>query len=216
MDKLDEIITFCLDHGICAVAVRANLARPSQIRKLKNAGLYILCYTVTKDADYAKKLLDSGVDTICTDEVTPSQLAKSENSFGKVPFSVYYNSGIAISEEQYSARIADGTLDGILQTFDSGNTEFRDQTVWPNDGKKTLVPNLFHAKDRTFVGWKLRIGLDGKRLWYCNDHCYHTAGDLRGDTDLKEVIFPDEAALPVWTFKKNTRLIMVAVWKSVS
>lgn len=44
--RLDEFLTFCLDREICAIALRANLAKREYIDKIHNAGLYVMTYTV--------------------------------------------------------------------------------------------------------------------------------------------------------------------------
>lgn len=213
VDCLDKIITFCLDHGICGVALRANLAKPAYVRKIKNAGLYILCYTVKKDAGYALKLLESGADTICTDYITPEQLAGSRNDFGKFPFYVYYNSGSPDVQEGYSELLAENRLKGVLKTLASGNREFRDKLRWINDGNRALTKNYFSLEGKKFAGWKLRIQVEEKWFWYCGDHCYHAYLDLERNPDLQCFLFQDESVLPVWTFRKKAKLIMVAVWE---
>ena len=70
IDKLDSILTYCLDHGICSVAMRTNFVTKENVRKVHDAGLYAFCYTVSDDAVYANYLLQLGVDMICTDFVT--------------------------------------------------------------------------------------------------------------------------------------------------
>ena len=47
---------------------------PEYINALRNAGIYVLAFTVTDDAEQAQHLLDMGVNTICTDYVAPSDL----------------------------------------------------------------------------------------------------------------------------------------------
>lgn len=70
IDKLDSILTYCLDHGICSVAMRTNFVTKENVRKVHDAGLYAFCYTVSDDAVYANYLFQLGVDMICTDFVT--------------------------------------------------------------------------------------------------------------------------------------------------
>ena len=47
---------------------------PEYIDALRNAGIYILAFTVQDDAEQAQHLLDMGVNSICTDYVAPSDL----------------------------------------------------------------------------------------------------------------------------------------------
>ena len=92
IDKLDAILTYCLDHGICSVAMRTNFVTKENVRKVHDAGLYAFCYTVSADAVYANYLFQLGVDMICTDFVTEKALEATKETFGRYPFRVWYNS----------------------------------------------------------------------------------------------------------------------------
>lgn len=87
IDKLDSILTYCLDHGICSVAMRTNFVTKENVRKVHDAGLYAFCYTVSDDAVYANYLLQLGVDMICTDFVTEKALEATEGNIWQI--SVY-------------------------------------------------------------------------------------------------------------------------------
>ena len=213
ISNLDEIITFCVDHGICVLAMRDNLAKPSFVNKIKNAGLYVMCYTVNSDISVALKLLESGVDTLCTDFITPVQIEEGKNKFGRVPFFVYYNSGSTETMETYTDLIESNVLKGIVATTPKGALEFKDQVKWKNTGKKKLISNRFSVPGKQFAGWKLRVRIDEKQLWYCTDHCYHTGGDITEESTVRPYLFGDGEILPVWTVKENMKLVMVAVWE---
>lgn len=207
--RLDEFLTFCLDKGICAIALRANLAKREYIDKIHNAGLYVMTYTVQRDADYAKHLLDSGIDTICTDFITEELLDEAEG-FGYFPFYVWYNSDRADAENHYST----DARDQFIQTK-KGNLEYKDKTVWENDGSGTLRKCEFSVPGKHFVGWKLRVTLDGNTFWYCKDGLYHIKKDFDETKDVVPYIFADEAVIPVWKVKRNMKLVMVAVWENL-
>lgn len=207
--RLDEFLTFCLDKGICAIALRANLAKREYIDKIHNAGLYVMTYTVQRDADYAKHLLDSGIDTICTDFITEELLDEAEG-FGYFPFYVWYNSDRADVENHYS----EDARDQFIQTK-KGNLEYKDKTVWENDGSGTLRKCEFSVQGKHFVGWKLRVTLDGNTFWYCKDGLYHIKKDFDETKDVVPYIFADEAVIPVWKVKRNMKLVMVAVWEDL-
>lgn len=207
--RLDEFLTFCLDKGICAIALRANLAKREYIDKIHNAGLYVMTYTVQRDADYAKHLLDSGIDTICTDFVTEELLDEAEG-FGYFPFYVWYNSDRADVENHYS----EDARDQFIQTK-KGNLEYKDKTVWENDGSGTLRKCEFSVPGKHFVGWKLRVTLDGNTFWYCKDGLYHIKKDFDETKDVVPYIFADEAVIPVWKVKRNMKLVMIAVWEDL-
>lgn len=206
---LDNIITYCLDHGICAVALRFNLAKPEFVRKIRNAGLYILCYTVNKDLTLAKNLLDSGVSTLCTDYITEDSLKHQKKGFGHYEFYVYYNSGNKEAVSAYK-KLHHGST---METVKSGALEYKDQKKWKNDGTRALRKCEFELQGKRFIGWHLRVTIDGKPLWYCKDHCYHTKGDFQPGTNVEPYLFEDEAVLPKLTLKEDIKLIMVAVWE---
>jgi glycerophosphoryl diester phosphodiesterase len=200
-DKVDEIIDYALDNGICALALRMNLAKPAIVQKIKKAGLYTLAYTVNQDLDVAHKLLESGVDTLCTDFITPSMLAEPSASFGKYPFYVYYHSGSPEAESSYPG----------AERLKSGNYEYKDMEIWKNDGKRSLKKCQFRVEGKQFAGWNMRVKVENTMFWYGTDHMYHSKGDSN-----KEVTFEtlsDEQKLPILTVKKRMRLVMVATWK---
>ena len=69
-----EKLPILIDEGICAAAIHVKKVCPEYINALRNAGIYVLAFTVTDDAEQAQHLLDMGVNTICTDYVAPSDL----------------------------------------------------------------------------------------------------------------------------------------------
>lgn len=79
LEKFDEVIAFCVEHKICAVALKQKFATPENIRKARDAGLAVLAYTVD-DLQKAKKLLADGANTICTNfiHIFISQKASSK------------------------------------------------------------------------------------------------------------------------------------------
>lgn len=72
--NLYEKIPFLIDEGISAAAIPARLACPEYVGALRNAGIYVLAYTVKDDREQAKRLLGMGVNTVCTDYVTPADI----------------------------------------------------------------------------------------------------------------------------------------------
>ena len=56
---LDSVITYCLDHGICVLALRMNLAKPEYVRKIRNAGLYVMIgYEDTEAFQFISSLIE--------------------------------------------------------------------------------------------------------------------------------------------------------------
>lgn len=212
MDLLDEAIEYSLDHGICALALRWSLATPSVIEKVKAAGLYILTYTVSKDAPLADALLRSGVDTVCTDYITPGALKHASGAVGLNSFLVYYHSGATEAHESYSTAVAKGKLQGSLHTVKSGALEFRDNRQWANTGDERLYPHQYSLDGQDFIGWWMRINIDGNHQWYCADGTFRTKNVTRTTPPTERYMFHDKEKLPPINTVKGAKIVMVAVW----
>lgn len=215
MDRLDETVDYCLDAGICAVALRWNLATDAIVRKIKNAGLHILAYTVARDGAIADALLASGIDTVCSDHVTPGLLEKSKGRYGQYPFFVYYHSGTSNASETYSWAARSRMIRGKVRRVPSGALEFRDSRLWVNDGSETLARNRFRLRGKRFAGWHMRISIDGEHHWYCADGTFRTKEVMRARPRIKRFLLSDQQALPTVKTTKGAKLVMVAVWKPV-
>lgn len=127
---------------------------------------------------------------------------------GRFSFYVWYNSNHTEAQSRYSLE-----AEKYMERTPNGNLEYKDADVWSNTGKEKLRACRFIVPGEYFVGWKLRIKLDGKDYWYGTDHLFHTKKDFSSSGKLKPYIFQDEERMPVWTVKKKMKLVMVAVWK---
>jgi len=206
---LDDIITYSLDHGICALAVRFNLAKAEYIQKIKNAGLYVMCYTVNHDLMISRTLLNHGVDTLCTDYITGEDLDAQKEGFAHYPFRISYHSGHAQAESCY-----EGLIEGEeLEQEKDGAFLYRDPEVWVNDGKRKLRKCQFAVEGKHFAGWNMKVCADGKYFWYCKDSLYHGKGDFAPGTVVEPYLFRDEEQIPPWNLGENMEFIMVAVWE---
>lgn len=215
IDKLDSILTYCLDHGICSVAMRTNFVTKENVRKVHDAGLYAFCYTVSDDAVYANYLFQLGVDMICTDFVTEKALEATKETFGRYPFMVWYNSNHKEAVSHYPETV-DGTGNvGTLTRLKSGNLEYRDKTIWEHTGDQTLRTCGYEVPGKRFAGWKLRISIEGKNLWYSTDGLFHAAKDYTVRKSIQACIFKDGDVLPDFDVRKNMKVIMVAVWENL-
>lgn len=70
LDKMDGMISFALENGVCAIALRKDLAQSKQVAMIRESGIYVLAYTINDDVELAVELLNRGVSTICTDGVS--------------------------------------------------------------------------------------------------------------------------------------------------
>lgn len=211
IQKLDELITYSLDQGICVLAMRTNLAKPEFVRKIRNAGLYVMCYTVNSDLEVANTLLNNGVNTLCTDFITNASLKSNKACMGRHPFYIYYNAGTPLAQSSY---VVEGK-DKIKKT-PSGILEYQDRKIWKNDASRALKPNKFAVDNMCFVGWHMRIKIDNKQFWYCKDKCYHARADFTPGTDVEPYLFEDEAMIPEWVVKKKMKCVMVAIWEEIN
>lgn len=67
---MDLMIAFALETGVCAIALRKDLATPEHVAMIRAAGLYVMIYTISEDAALAREWLERGANTICTDRLT--------------------------------------------------------------------------------------------------------------------------------------------------
>lgn len=75
--KMDGMISFALENGVCAIALRKDLAQQKEVEMIRKAGIYILAYTINDDIELAVRLLNRGVSTICTDGVTLQDISEA-------------------------------------------------------------------------------------------------------------------------------------------
>lgn len=215
IDKLDAILTYCLDHGICSVAMRTNFVTKENVRKVHDAGLYAFCYTVSDDAVYANYLFQLGVDMICTDFVTEKALEATKETFGRYPFMVWYNSNHKEAVSHYPETSDGDENAGTLTRLKSGNLEYRDKTIWEHTEGQTLRACGYEVPGKRFAGWKLRISIEGKNLWYSTDGLFHAAKDYTVRKSIQACIFRDGDVLPDFDVRKNMKVIMAAVWENL-
>lgn len=213
MDLLDAAITYSLDTGICALALRWNLATQQVIERVKAAGLFILTYTVVKEAAVADALIRSGVDTVCTDYVTPELLKQAAGQMGQNQFQIYYHSGVPEATESYSAAAARGAIRGSLYEVKSGALEFRDARLWANTGNEHLHPQSFAWEGKRFAGWWMRLSIDGSPKWYCTDGTFRTKKEMRTTPPANRYLFHDQEVLPAIQTLPNAKVVMVATWE---
>ena len=202
--KLDDIINYCLDNGICALALRMQFAKPEFLEKIKNAGLYSLCYTLNDDIVVAQRLLDTGANTICTDYITKKDLEENKERIGHHPFYIYYHGSREDTKSNYPT----------INKTKRGMYEYRDAGIVNNDGEYTLVKNQYYLPGYKFVGWRMRINIEGEELWYTKNRGFCNSKEIKKRI-ATPYLFQDEEKIGQWNVKKNMRVVMVATWKKV-
>lgn len=186
IDKIDSIIAYCLDNGICSVSLRAAEATPDTIQKIKNAGLSVLGYTIKSDAAYAATVLDFGVDSICSDFLTEKDIAECSARLGSYPFRLECTADAEIS------------LPDRIE----------------NDGSFEIPEGLPAGGEGDFAGWRFHVVRDDKELWYCNDGLYRL--DVLNDKRavIKKIkIFRPGDRLPVFLVKEDDTVYMAPYYK---
>lgn len=73
LKNIDKVIKTCKDNGIVSVAIQESYLTDELLKKFKENGLCVLIHTVD-DKEVAQKWIDKGVDTICTNFLTPSDI----------------------------------------------------------------------------------------------------------------------------------------------
>lgn len=198
---LDDTIQFCLDNGICAIAIRAAEASHENIRKLKFAGLHILAFTVNKDLTYARTVLENGADTICTNFISEDEIR---------------NHWITMKEQPYYIGIPAASVRGEIPTADDMAEDDRVYYEVSNTSPNTSVPELSEPvseKEGPFRGWALRRTLDGATHWYCEDGFFRKVTKLKPGTVRDMKIFASGDELPVFEVKEREKLRLVPKWE---
>lgn len=65
LENINDILQFCVDNNIESMAVNYKYMSEDIVKKIKDKGLKILCYTID-DKELAQQMLDMGADTICS------------------------------------------------------------------------------------------------------------------------------------------------------
>lgn len=189
IDKLDEIIGFCLDNGFCSLSIRAAEATPEIIQKIKNAGLYVLAYTIRKDLVFACTMLDYGADTICSDCITEAELDGCSERLGHYPYHL-----------------------ACLCEAEGDSQEVRLPDEIENNGSFEAPEWNFEAPDEGFAGWRAFVERDGKkRFWYCGDGLYR-GDNQQGPAEAGKAakVFRPGDRLPAFLVRKDDTVYLTA------
>lgn len=205
--QLDRVINFCLNNGICALAIRASEASEETVKKVKAAGLNILAFTINSDLTYARTLLERGVDTICTNFITEEairehrEIMKEQPYYLRIPRSMVKD----LSDPNLSYEEAEGAPKYIYMKV----TNLRPNSCLPDLKEPAPRPG------KRFMGWAIRRPFDGANPWYCVDNTFRTAPKVVPGTDQDRKFFETGDELPVLQVKTNERLQLIARWEAV-
>ena len=202
-DLLEKAIQICLEYGICSIAIRSTEISKEVIEKCKFAGLYILAFPVNKNMTFAKTLLENGVDTICTNNITEEQVREHNDIMEQRP----YYLGIPKSAVKDLSEL-DHQFDIAME--ENGYVYIEVSNSVPN----TCVPDLIDPKsdhDGLFQGWALYRTLEGAK-WYCKDEVFRSAARIRMKRDQYQILFSSGDELPVLQVKEHEKLMLIANW----
>lgn len=65
LEYIDDVLSFCSDNNFLSVAVNYKYMSEEVVKKIKENGLKILCYTID-DKNIAQDMIHMGADTICS------------------------------------------------------------------------------------------------------------------------------------------------------
>lgn len=206
IQRLDEIIPFCVQNGISSIAIKKKYTNAERVKKIKDAGLALLSYTVN-DIEEAKALFALGVDTVCTDSLAPDSIYSADR------LTLVYNSTAGASEN-LSELLEKNILHGNLKKVKSGSYEY-DETISVVKGNKYGVMACCFAKSgKEFVGWNLRCRAKKDDEWefYCTDGNWHTKSTIEEDDSLEKLMVLDREKVDFAALMKYNKIILEAVW----
>lgn len=205
MERLDEYIQFCIDHKICAIAIKKKFADIENIKRIKEAGLALLVFTVN-DLSEARIFWDRGADTICTDFLTPKQL------YNRTDFQLIYNS-TPNAKQQIEVLMKKNILKGILKKTAKGSWEYSENVKFQTEGSYPLMACCYEKKGYVFHGWYMRYkNGQGEWAWYCQDGKWRTKSQYTHE-GYSRYLFSDMQEIDMKLFPVVNKVILEAAWK---
>ncbi|MBQ6359804.1 MAG: hypothetical protein IJJ25_01460 [Lachnospiraceae bacterium] len=207
-DKTDHFIAFCREHGICAMALKGKFADEERVRKIKDAGLELLVFTIDSPSR-CREYLRRGASTICTNYVIPGARDGQQDSVIRLGYS---SRGHA--KEGYSALVEKNILRGVTDRMPDGSFEY-------TEAVDTLRNRFYPLADCQFTrsfgrkpsGWILRAKKGNQKNWryFCTDGKWHLQGgiDKKG---LTKKIFPNVSTIDFEKIFYAGVMIFEAIW----
>lgn len=73
LKTIDKLIKYCKSEDVVSVAIKEDYLTEKILQKFKENGLCVLIHTID-DSELAQKWLNKGVDTVCTNFITPGDI----------------------------------------------------------------------------------------------------------------------------------------------
>ena len=209
VETLDNVLDFCKNNGICAIALKGHHATDENVAKIKELGMSILLYTVDGKGR-AGRYLRKGVDTICTNFLRPGGIPWQ----GDDSINIIYDSAIPVKEE-ITPLLERHILRGELEKNDEGAVtymELLDVLEWC---EYDLMDCLYKAEGKRFTGWKARSKTDTEKEWmyFATDGEWHSMKDIKKDDNLKLRMFGNREHLRIDKMFRKERIVFEAVWE---
>ena len=208
-DMLTEIINLCFENNICSIALHAKDATNEHIQMIRNAGLALLVYTL--DNYYAaKRLLGAGVNTICTNVLSPAG-----DCIEQKQYTIAYNSG-AIVDDNIKKLISTNVLCGKLKKTKKGFLVYEETIYLREDESYSLMGSIFSRENYSLMGWRARCrGIDDLQRWYCNDGSWKTKDEFKANqsSDPRK-IFSQLDKVILGNLKPEGTIVFEALWQT--
>ena len=207
IEKLDDFIAFCLDHDICALALKGQHAKQDKIDKINAAGLCTLVYTVDSRLR-AERYHNRGANTVCTNFVYPGAVPGQRDDV----VNIAYNSAMPM-KEQYSDFVRRHILRGNVDTLPDGRIEYSESVQTLTNCEYQLTDCLFRKAFWKLSGWHLRgkKGREPEWTWYCTDEKWHTQEEIEKDS-LERVLFENCGTIRLDEIFHRERMVFEACW----
>lgn len=106
---------------------------------------------------------------------------------------------------------------GEVALLSSGAYEYTPKDLMlTNDGTSHLLENKYSCKDRTFVGWNLRIKIDTRWFWYLEDGTLALKNTYNEDEMAPIRVFHDNETVPYIPVNRIRLMVAEAVWDGSS
>ena len=207
IENLDSYIDFCVKNNICAIALKGPYVKPDILKKIKDAGICTLVYTVDSRTR-ALRYLNVGADTICTNHLTPEAPVGYKDD---LVFIGYHCEGNA--KEKYSELSEKNILRCIFSTLPDGSYYYGEIVNSLDCGVYKLTGCLYKRAFHSFKGWQLRAkkGNEKQWLWFCTDEQWHTEEELISQS-LEKRLFRDCEEIDLDRIFYRDRMIFEACW----
>ena len=207
-EVLSDIITFCKENGIIAVALQFRDCTKEKVAMMKEAGLAVLAYSNDGRA-IADALFENGVDTLCTNFLSPA-----EDIIDSRGTEVLYNGGKS-NASKLEDLVAKKVLRGEIGYTKNSSVKYTERFKLTGLDHFDLMACLYEREGYEFAGWNLRYkGLVNEWLWLCDDGEWRTPEAIN-ECETERRLFADMESVDIDLLLKKDFVIFQAVWNKI-